>query len=524
MGNCIKRSVVRTMPSSEIDELMHGGYVRHNPKHIKKALKMLTFQQNTLFTANVKVGMSSRADNINCLILGGAGTGKSRSFIIPNLIQMNCNPVITDPKGEILKKTGQLLKDNGYDVRVLDLIHHSKSYCYNPFVYFRNDDDVLQFVNNMWDAMEDKTAQKGDPIWPEQAKNLMLSLCFYLFHFAPKDEQNMDMVIQMANAITSSDEKKNPDAVAMLFEAIEDKNDTAYTYYTAWSVAQDVTLTSILTTFKSRMAVFNLESMKRLTYTDEIGIRDLADGKVAIFMVIPDNTKVYNFIAGTLYTQMFQQLYDIADNECCGPLPRPVRFFMDEFANVALPDDYNTILSTSRSRNVSFIIVLQDKQQIEAIFEKYWRNIYGNCAFYLFLGSMELETCKYYSDLLGKETIVVTNWTKNYGKGGGSSKQEQKVGRELLTPDELRSIGRRRCVLYTQDYGACFDFKYNMKHHPLYRKLADRKGDKPYDWGSAPYLEDSAVSLLKSYNGPVARLPEVNGELMDPEEIERMIS
>lgn len=518
------------MSANEIDAALYGTQgreVRHRKKNLRKAMRMLTFQQNSLFTANVRVGMSSKADNINCLILGGAGTGKSRSFIIPNLIQMNCNPVITDPKGEILKKTGQLLRDNGYDVRVLDLIHHNKSHCYNPFAYFRNDDDILMFVNNMWDAMEDKTAQKGDPIWPEQAKNLMLSLCYYLFHFAPKAEQNMDMVITMANAITSSDEKKNPDAVAMLFEAIEDKNDTAYTYYTAWSVAQDVTLTSILTTFKSRMAVFNLESMKKLTYTDEIGIRDLASGKVAIFMVIPDNTKVYNFIAGTLYTQMFQQLYDLADNFYNGPLPRPVRFFMDEFANIALPDDYNTILSTSRSRNISFIIVLQNKQQIEAIFEKYYQNIYGNCAFYLFLGSMELETCKYYSELLGEETIIVTNWTKNYGRNGGSSKQEQKTARKLLDPSELRGLSGkdpRLCVLYTK-MGVCLDYKYDMSKHPLYHKLADKPGDTPYDWGYAPVLLPGGLSMLpQNYHGPVARTPMVHGELLDPEEIERMIS
>lgn len=490
---------------------------------IRKAMKQYKYLNNTLYTANVRVGMASRAKNINCMIVGGAGTGKSRGFIIPNLIQMNCNPVITDPKGEILKMTGQLLKDNGYEIRVLDLIHHQKSHGYNPFAYFRNDDDILKFVNNMWDAMEDKEAQKGDPIWPLQAKNLMLSLCYYLYHFAPKEEQNMDMVISMANAISSSDEKKNPDEIAILFESIEDKTDTAYTYYTAWSVAQDATLTSITTTFKSKMAIFNLQSMKNLTYRDEMDLLDLATKKVAIFMVIPDSDKSYNFVAGTLYTQLFQQLYDLADDHFNGPLPRPVRFYMDEFANIALPDDYSKILSTSRSRNISFVIVLQAKQQLEALFEKQYQTIYSNCAYLLFLGSQEYETCEYYSKLLGKETITVINWTKNYGKGGGSSKQKQKVARELMTPDELRGLDDDRCVLYTAK-GVVYDFKYDLTKHPLYHKVADSDSDAKYDWGAARYMEDGSVRLMDTYHGPVTRLPTVNGELMDPEEIERMIS
>lgn len=519
------RTRERPIPQEEVRRVLENRKIPRKRKYLRRAIKLLTYQQNSLFTANVRVGLSSRADNINCLILGGAGTGKSRSFIIPNLIQMNCNPVITDPKGEILKKTGQLLKDNGYDVRVLDLIHHDKSHCYNPFAYFRSDDEILMFVNNMWAAMEDKTAQKGEQIWDDQAKNVMMSLCLYLYHFAPPQERNMDMVIHLFNQIDTSEQKKDKDPIDLLFGDIEDKTDTAYTYYSAWSTAKGVTLASICATFSAKMSVFNLNSMKQLTYTDEIGIPDLARKKVAVYMIIPDNNTVYNFIAGTLYTQMFQRLYDIADNEYNGPLPRAVRFFMDEFANIALPNDYTRILSTSRSRNVSFIIVLQDKQQIEAIFEKYYRTIYGNCAFYLFLGSMELETCKYYSELLGKETIVVTNWTRNYGRNGGSSKQIQLMARELKSPDELMRLDSKKCILYTHQ-GVVEDYKYDVRDHPLYHRIADKPGDTIYDWGSAPLVDQGGLTMMPADYRGVLTFPEKpeNSELLDPEEIDRKLS
>ena len=436
-------------------------------KEEKRRSRNDLYRQNILFSDKVKVAMDTKCENINTLILGGAGRMKSRGFIMPNIMQMNSNIVCTDPKGEILKKTGHLLKKNGYDVRVLDLVEHFRSHGYNPFPYFRSDDDILLFVNNMWGAMEDKTATKGEQIWDDQAKNMMMSLCLYLYHFAPKEEQNIANVMLMFNNINDSEDKKTADPVDRLFEKIP-KDDTSYTYYKAWSSAVGRTLASIRATFSSRMSVFNLSSMKALTYKDEMNLLDLATKKVAIFMVIPDNNSVYNFMAGTLYTQIFQQLYDYADHVCNGPLPRHVRFMMDEFGNIALPNDYQKILSTSRSRNVSFVIVLQDKQQIEAIFEKYFRTIYGNCAWQLFLGSLELETCKYYSELLGKETIHAYTYTKNYGRQGGSSRQEQLIERDLMKPDEIRALPKQECVLYTPYYGVVRDLKYDMSRHPFY--------------------------------------------------------
>ena len=472
------------------------------------------YRQNILFSDKVKVAMDSKCENINTLILGGAGRRKSRGFMIPNIMQMNCNIVATDPKGELTRKTGGLLKKNGYDVRVLDLVEHFRSHGYNPFHYFRSDDDILLFVNNMWGAMEDKSATKGEQIWDDQAKNMMMSLCLYLYHFAPKEEQNIANVMLMFNNINDSEDKKAADPVDRLFEKIP-KDDTSYTYYKAWASAVGRTLASIRATFSSRMSVFNLSSMKALTYKDELNLLDLATKKVALFMVIPDNNSVYNFLAGTLYTQIFQQLYDYADHVCNGPLPRHTRFFLDEFSNVSLPNDYQKILSTSRSRNVSFIIVLQDKQQIEAIFEKYYRTLYGNCAWQLFLGSLELETCKYYSELLGKETIHAYTYTKNYGRQGGSSRQEQLIERDLMKPDEVRALPKEECLLYTPYYGVVRDLKYDMTKHPFYDQISDGNGVPPYVWGEADLAVGSVRVMAPSYAGKLVPLPKAKGVLLD---------
>ena len=477
------------------------------------------YSNNILYSNKVRVAMDTKCENINTLILGGAGRMKSRGFIMPNIMQMNSNIVCTDPKGEILKKTGHLLKKNGYDVRVLDLVEHFRSHGYNPFPYFRSDDDILLFVNNMWGAMEDKSATKGEQIWDDQAKNMMMSLCLYLYHFAPKEEQNMANIMLMFNNINDAEDKKVADPVDRLFARIP-TDDTSYTYYKAWSSAVGRTLASIRATFSSRMSVFNLSSMKALTYKDEMNLLDLATKKVAIFMVIPDNNSVYNFMAGTLYTQVFQQLYDYADHVCNGPLPRHVRFYMDEFGNIALPNDYQKILSTSRSRNVSFVIVLQDKQQIEAIFEKYYRTIYGNCAWQLFLGSLELETCKYYSELLGKETVHAYTVTKNYGRQSGSSRQEQLLERDLMKPDEIRALPKRDCVLYTPYYGVVRDLKYDMSKHPMYGEISDGNGVPPYIWGEADLAIGTMEIIDSRYGGILTPLPKAKGELIDVEEYE----
>ena len=477
--------------------------------------------RNMVFSKNVRVSIDSPGANINTLVIGEPGSKKTRSFIIPNMLQLNCNMVVTDPKGEILKKTGRFLTENGYDVRVLDLSVLVKSHGYNPFQYFRNDEDIFLFVNNMWSSMDDKTAVKGEQIWSDLAKCMMMSFCLYLNHFAPKEEQNMTSVMKIFTYIDDSETKKNDDPVDKLFKRIKKVGDTSYGYYQMWSSAKGRTLASIRATFASRMAVFNLDTMKSMSYKDEMGILDLATKKVAIFMILSDSTSAYNFMAGTLYTQVFQQLYDYADHIANGPLPRHVRFFLDEFGNIALPDDYHRILSTSRSRNISFIMVLQNKQQIEAIYEKHYKTIYGDCAWYVFLGSHELDTCKYYSEILGKHTIRAFVKTKSYGRQGGSSIQEQIVARDLMTPGELTRLNRNKCIVFTDNQGAVLDSKYDLLKHPNYEYIADNNKGEIYDWGTSPLAIGSVKVMDDHYGGKLAALPKSDGYLLDVDEYEK---
>ena len=474
---------------------------------------------NLCFTEKVMMGLDvfRHNRNLNTLIIGGAGTWKTRGFILPNLLRANCSYVITDPKGEILAKIGKFLKIMGYKIRVLDLKTHSKSHCYNPFVYFRGDDDILKFVNQTWEAMSDKTAAKGEQIWDDQAKNMFISLLMYLYHYAPADEQNFDMLMKLIHEIKASEgAKQEVTAIDILFERIE-HDSAAYGYYKGWSAAKGRTLASIVATLTAKLTVFNLDSLKKLTMCDDLNLTELATEKVALFCVIPDNDTSYNFIAGTLYSQLIQQLYEYADTVCHGPLPRHVRFLMDEFANVALPDDYEKILSTSRSRNISFAIVLQNKNQIEALYEKVYKSLIGNCDEILFLGSSEYDTCKYFSDLIGNETVYVKTYNTTHGSNASMTKNETKVGRLLFTPDELRKLDNKKAVLLIRGEDPVIDYKINLKRCKNYKYLADgqRFKDNMYEWGSTERSIGSMSIIPSSYSGKITPLPQTDAVFID---------
>lgn len=478
--------------------------------------------RNMQLTEKVMMGLDvfRHGKNLNVLIFGGSGTGKTRGFIIPNIFriilsQSSC--VITDPKGEILTMTGKLFKMMGYCVRVLDLKEHWKSHCYNPFVYFRGDDDILKFVNQAWEAMSDKKASKGEQIWDDQAKNMLISLMMYLYHYAPAEEQNFDMVMKLVQEIKAQEGPGEAEktVIDILFDRI-DKSSATYGYYKGWSAAKGRTLSSIVSTLTAKMTVFNLDSLRQLTRCDELNLTELATEKTVLFCVIPDNDDSYNFIAGTLYSQLIQQLYDYADKVCHGPLPRHVRFLMDEFANIALPDNYQKILATARSRNMSFVIVLQDKSQIEALYEKVYKSLLANCDAQLFLGSQEFETCKYFSDLMDKETVIVKTVNVTHGANASSTKNETKIGRELMTPGELRNLDNRKAVLLVRGENPVIDNKINLKHCSLYKYIADgsRKKKNMYDWGSTDRSTGSMHLMTSSYGGRITPLPEPDGELV----------
>lgn len=475
--------------------------------------------RNLHLTEKAMIGLDvfRHQKNLNTLIIGGAGTWKTRGFIFPNILAANCSYVITDSKGEILRATGKFLKMMGYTIRVLDLKEHWKSHCYNPFVYFRGDDDILKFVNQTWEAMSDKTAMKGEQVWDDLAKIMFISLIMYLYHYAPPEEQNFDMLMKLINEIKSQEnaQQEQKTVIDILFERI-DHNSATYGYYKGWSAAKGRTLSSIVATLMAKLTVFNLDSLRQLTRCDEMNLTELATKKVALFCVIPDNDDSYNFIAGTLYSQLIQQLYSYADNVCEGPLARHVRFLMDEFANIALPDNYEKILSTSRSRNISFAIVLQNKSQIEALYKEVYKSLIGNCDSILFLGSSEYETCEYFSKLLDKETVVVQTYNVTRGMNASATKNETKIGRELMTPGELRSLDNRKAVLLIRGEDPVIDYKINVRRCKNYKYMADgrRKKKNKYEWGSTDLAVGSMKVISPSYAGKITPLPETDAELV----------
>lgn len=444
--------------------------------------------QDMIITQNVRVGFDfhRHGKNANTLIWGGPGTWKSRGYIMPNIMQMNSNYVVTDPKGELAKKMGNMLKKNGYRVVVFDISKPEKSMCYNPFRYFRNDMDILDFVNNFFSACENKNSQKMDQFWDDMAKNLMLSFCYLLWHEAPPEEQNFKTVLELLHAAELKDDDDYLSPVDLIFQKLEMQKPghIAVGYYKDYHKGSVKTLQSIQSTLSSKLAYFNMEAISRLTITDEIDILSFATKKTALFCITPDSKQSLNFLIGTLYQQMFQQLYDLADNVYDGPLPRHIRFLMDEFANIALPDDYQKILSTARSRNISFAIVLQDKSQIEKIYDTIYKTLMACCSIWLFLGSNEKETCEYFSQLVGTETIYVKSVSRSYGRNGSYSVQVTPQKRELMTPDEMRRKANKIAICIIEGEHAVQDLKYNMKTHPNYGQVAE--GNNPaaiFDWG-----------------------------------------
>lgn len=482
-------------------------------------------EANIRLTKNVSIALNYllHQKNLNILIVGGSGTGKSRGFIIPNILMANSSFIVTDPKGELLSKTGSYLKKKGFSIRVLDLKNHEKSFGYNPFKYFKDDNDILIFANNMWESMSDKRATKGDEVWPELAKAMLLSFMLYLFHFAPPDEQNFDMVMKMYKEVKASEGMREEETVIdIMFNEI-DPNDTAYGYYKTWSNAKGRTLASILATFAAKMTVFNLESMRNLTYFDEMDLLDFAnkDKKVALFCITPDDDASFNFLAATLYRQLMTLLYDYADNVLHGPLPNLVLFFLDEFANIALPDNFNQIMATARSRNMAFTIALQNNEQIETLYEKWHKTIISNCDSYIFLGSSEFETCEYFSKLLGKETISYFTAEPNQ-KGFLPVRRETKVGRELMMPDELRKFDNRKTILFIRGEDPVMDYKINLKRCKNYKELADGKRFKInlYEWGDNKYISNGAAAMVTDYTGAVTPLPQTNSVLLSDHDID----
>ena len=507
----------------------HGSAKWGNARAVNKKYYQSPNENNKLLTQNVSIGLNAKKHrrNLNTLVCGGSGAGKTRFYCKPNIMQCNTSFVVLDPKGEIVRDTGNLLEKKGYEVRVLDLINMEKSHCYNPFVYLKTDNDVQKLVTNLFKSTTPKGASSNDPFWDTAASMLLLSLVFYLKYEAPEDEQNFPMVMEMLRAgEVHEDDDSYLSPLDVLFDKLEVKNPEhiAVKYYRDYHSGSAKTLKSIQITLAARLEKFNLESLASLTITDDLDLPSLGEKKVALFALIPDNDTSFNFLVSILYTQLFQQLFYIADHKYGGSLPVPVHFVMDEFANVSLPDDFDKILSVMRSRSVSVSIILQNLAQLKALFEKQWESIVGNCDEFLYLGGNEQSTHKYVSELMGKATINLDTHGKSSGRNGNYSTNFQISGRELLTPDEVRLLDNKYAILFIRGERPILDFKYDILKHPNVEFTTDGS-EEPYVHGST----NNAVASITfdysqdGYDYETIEEIETDFILMDIDEVEKYL-
>ena len=481
--------------------------------------------RNKILTQNVSIGLNGRKHrrNLNVLVCGGSGAGKTRFYAKPNLMNANTSFVVLDPKGELVRDTGRLLEANGYVVKVLDLISMERSHGYNPFEYLHDDNDVLRLVTNLFKNTTPKNAQAQDPFWDNAAKMLLTALVLYLYHEAPHDEQNFAMVMEMLRYGDVSEENENLQSpLDQLFQNLKqrDPDHVALKFYELYRKGAGKTLKSIQISLVTRLEKFNLESLASITQFDELEIDLVGKRKTAIFAVLPDNDSSFNFVAGLLYTQLFQQLYRCADNSPGKRLPVHVHFVMDEFPNVALPDDFLKELATMRSRESSGSIIVQNMAQLKALFEKEWESLVGNCDEYLYLGGNEQSTHEYISKLLGKETIYTNTYGRSRGRNGSYSTNWQLVGRELLTPDEVRMLDNRYALLFIRGERPVLDEKFDIMKHPNVILTTDG-GAEPYTYGedsrskASIQIDDSLKDQAQTVPSPESQ----DYELVSDEEI-----
>ena len=506
----------------------HGSAKWGSARTVNRKYRAAAPEDNKIFTQNVRMGLDGRKHrrNLNTVVVGGSGAGKTRFYAKPNLCQANTSFTVLDPKGELLRSTGHLLRQKGYEVRVLDLLNMEKSHCYNPFVYLRDDNDVQRLVTNLFKSTTPKGSQSNDPFWDTAASMLLLALIFYLKYEAPPDEQNFPMVMEMLRAADvreDMDEYTSP--LDELFERLEmrEPDHIAVKYYKDYHSGSAKTLKSIQITLAARLEKFNLSSLAALTATDELDLPSLGEKKVALFALIPDNDTSFNFLVSILYTQLFQQLFYLADHKYGGSLPVPVHFLMDEFSNVSLPEDFSKILAVMRSRNVYVSIILQNVAALKALFEKEWESILGNCDEFLYLGGNETSTHKLISEsYLGKSTIDTNTYGKSSGRNGNYSTNYQISGRELLTPDEVRMLDNRYALLFIRGERPVMDEKYDILKHPNIA-LTEDGGAAPYEHGGT----ENAVATLSFAGDAAETLYEPNEpipdyELLSDEDIEAL--
>ena len=464
----------------------HGSASWGSVRELDKKYRDKDAGKNVILTQHLQMSMNGKLHRRNLLqiIVGGSGSGKTRFLAKPNLMLANASFIVTDPKGEMLRAVGNLFLEEGYVLRMFDLIDPAKSDCYNPFCYIRKDADVFKLIDNFIKNTTPKGAKANDPFWEKSETALDAALMLYLLHEAPVEDQNMETILYMienGGAKEEDDDYQSP--LDLLFEALEEEqpNHIAVRQYHIFKQAAGKTAKSILVSAAVRLASFTLPEIQCITASDDMELGKLGERKQAIFCIIPDsNDASLNFLVGMLYTQAFQELYYQADKIHQGALPVPVRLMFDEFANVALPDGYARLQATMRSRNIMSTIILQNISQLKALFKDDWEGIIGNADSFVYLGGNEQSTHKYISELLGKETIDTRTSSQSKGRNGSFSQNFQQTGRELMTPDEVRRLDNKNAIVLIRGEKPVIDEKYDILKHPNIHRTEDG--------GAPPYL------------------------------------
>ena len=463
------------------------------------------FENNILLTQTERLMMSGRpkqpkyARNKNILVIGGSGSGKTRFFVKPNLMQMHSSYVVTDPKGTVLIECGKMLKKGGYKIKVLNTINFAKSMHYNPFAYLRSEKDILKLVNTIIVNTKGEGQQSGEDFWVKAEKLYYTALIAYIWYEAPEEEQNFAMLIDMIDASEAREDDENfKNAVDLLFDELEEKdpNHFAVRQYKKYKLAAGKTAKSILISCGARLAPFDIKELRDLMEYDDLELDTLGEQKTALFVIISDTDATFNFVVSIMYSQLFNLLCDKADDVYNGRLPVHVRMLLDEFANIGQIPQFEKLIATIRSREISASIILQSKSQLKAIYKDNADTIEGNCDTTLFLGGKEKTTLKELEDVLGKETIDLYNTSDTRGTSQSYGLNYQKTGKALMSQDEIAVMDGGKCIMQLRGVRPFFSNKFDITKHGRYKELSDYDQKNTFDIEDyVKYLQHMKVTL-----------------------------
>ncbi len=470
------------------------------------------FENNVLFTKTERLTMNGRppnpkyARNKNVLVIGGSGSGKTRFYVKPNLMQMHSSYCVTDPKGTIVIECGKMLEDNGYEIKILNTINFKKSMKYNPFAYIKSEKDILKLVQTIIANTKGEGEKAGEDFWVKAEKLYYTALIGYIYYEAPKEEKNFATLLEMIDASEVREDDENyMNPVDILFEALEKKNPShfAVKQYKKYKLAAGKTAKSILISCGARLAPFDIEELRELMKEDELDLDTLGDRKTALFVIISDTDDTFNFVVSIMYSQLFNLLCDKADDKYGGRLPIHVRFLLDEFANIGLIPKFEKLIATIRSREISASIILQAQSQLKAIYKDNADTIVGNCDSTLFLGGKEKTTLKELSETLGKETIDLYNTSETRSNANSYGLNYQKTGKDLMSQDEITVMDGSKCIFQLRGVRPFLSEKFDITKHKNYKLLEDF--DKKNAFDIEDYISRKGKAKLNK-NSVITRL------------------